>query len=191
MTGRAADDWEARWSARQTALESVLGTAEPIVGHANIPLGAPDWTGGADLLYFKQHIDGVVAVTADLIGMKEHRRNIQGSYELAICHRNDDSAGPGLISWLANYTLEAVLEPGQTMSISGAVPEGSSIAGLLFFDYARMRVRGERCGLLLCIGITEDELARCRAGYRTEVENRLKGSSIYPYTDWHRSSSLR
>jgi len=49
-----------------------------------------------------------------------------------------------------------------------------------------MAVRGRKAGLLLCIGITADELAACRKGRNVEVEQALKEAGVYPYTDLHR-----
>jgi hypothetical protein len=77
------------------------------------------------------------------------------------------------------------------MDIGSATPEGSTIAALLFLEYARFNVRGKKAGLLLCIGITADELAACRKGRRADVEEALKKAGIYPYTDLYRRSVLK
>ena len=147
-----------------------------------------DAGGAADIIYFKQKIPGVIATTCELIGNDEQVPNTLGNYELAVCHRNDEKWGPSVICRLAHYTLEAQLEPGHTMDIASAVPEGSSIAGFLFQEFGRFEVRGRKAGLLLCLGITADELAACRAGGRAEIEKRLRDEDIYPYTDLWRSS---
>lgn len=108
-----------------------------------------------------------------------------------ICHRDDEDWGPNLISRLAYYTLEEKLEPGETMDIGPAAPDGSTIAALLFLEYARFKVRGKKAGLLLCIGITADELKMCRKGRRADVEQALKKARVYPYTDLYRQSVLK
>jgi hypothetical protein len=60
---------------------------------------------------------------------------------------------------------------------------------LLFLDYARFTVQDAPAGLLLCIGITKDELKLCRKGEGEAVLARLKDSGIYPYTDWQRDGT--
>ena len=175
------------------AFESVLGPSHELVGHATIPfsLGA-DIGGAADVVYFRRHIPGVVCVTSELIGNTDQHRNGLGHYELVICHLDDDEAewGSNIISRLAYYTLDAALDPGDTMGVESAVPEGSAIAALLFSEYARFGVRGQPAGLLLCMGITADELEACRAGRTQYVESRLKSKGVYPYTALGRTSVL-
>lgn len=191
MADKASDDWQVRWDTRVAAIEGVLGKSDDVVGHAMIPfhLGA-DLGGAADVIYFRKHVPGVVAVTSELIGCDEQVPNQLGNYELMICQRDDVEWGAGIISQLAHYTLRAELNPGETMDIGPATPEGSTIATLLFFDYARFEVRGRQAGLLLCVGITEDELKACRKGRRAEVEAALKSAGVYPFTDLFRKSVL-
>ncbi len=174
------------------AIERVLGGSEDVVGHAAIPFQFGSEMGGAaDIVYFRHHIPGRVSVTCELIGCGEQVPNDLGNYELMICHRDDEEWGPDLISKLAYYALEAELKPGDTMDIGPAAPEGSTIAALLFLDYGRFEVRGEKAGLLLCIGVTADEVAACQNGRRGEVEQALKKASVYPYTDLYRQSVLK
>jgi hypothetical protein len=186
------NEWQEWWDARVAAIEAVLGKSEDTVGHAVVPFqfGA-EMGGAADVIYFRQHIPGPCSVTSELIGCEDQVANRLGNYELMICHRDDDEWGADLISRLAYYTLEAELSPGDTMEIGAATPQGSSIAPLLFLSYARFEVRGKKAGLLLCIGITADELDTCRNGRRAEVEQALKKTGIYPYTDLYRQSVLQ
>ncbi len=191
MADESPDEWQMWWDARVAAIEGVLGKADGMVGHALIPfhLGA-DLGGAADVICFRKHVSGVVAVTSELIGFGEQVPNQLGNYELMICQRDDVEWGASIISRLAHYTLQAALNPGDTMEIGSAVPEGSTVTALLFFDYTRFKVRGRRAGLLLCIGITGDELKVCRAGRRVEVEEALKSAGVYPFTELTRKSVL-
>ncbi len=191
MSDEPSDSWQVWWDARVMAIEDVLGKSENIVGHAVIPfhLGA-DLGGAADIIYFRHHVPGRISVTAELIGCEDQVPNDLGNYELMICHRDDERWGPSLICRLAYYTLEAELKPGDTMDIGPAAPEGSTIVALLFLEYARFKVRGKKAGLLLCLGITADELAVCRQGQCAEVERALKKEGVYPYTDLYRKSVL-
>jgi len=170
------------------ALKSVLGDPDGLVLHAVIPwqLG-----GQADVLCFRKHLPGRVAVTCELLGEEGQIESDLGTYELMIAHRDDDDWGPNVIARLARYTCDARLDPGDTMEIGPAAPKGSTIAGFLFCEYARFTFRGQDAGLLLCLGITADELDRCRNGGRDEVLTALKAAGVYPYTDLSRPTVLR
>ena len=185
------DEWELWWNARVAAMASVLGKPDDMIGHGVIPFhfGA-EMGGAADIVYFRQHVSGVVYATSELIGCDEQLSNNQGNYELMICHRDDEEWGENIIGQLAHYTLEAVLNPGETMDIGPATPDGSTIAALLFCDYGRFTVRDRDAGLLLCLGITESELGACRDGNRERVELALRAADVFPFTDLYRASVL-
>jgi hypothetical protein len=185
------DEWTLWWDARVAAMESILGKSADTVGHGVIPFqfGA-EMGGAADIVYFRNHLDGVVAATSELIGCDDQLQNDQGNYELMICSRDDDEWGPDIICQLAHYTLESVLNPGETMDIGPAAPDGSTIAAFLFCDYGRFKVRDRPAGLLLCLGITAQELSECRSGNRTQVESAIKDAGVYPFTDLFRKSVL-
>ncbi len=185
------DEWSLWWDARLAAMETILGKPENIVLHGMIPfdLGA-EMGGTPDLVYFHEHLDGVVSATAELIGCDDQIRNSQGNYELMICTREDKEWGDNIISQLAHYTLESELNPGDTIDIGPATPEGSTIEAFLFCDYGRFTVRDQDAGLLLCMGITGDELAECRAGNRLDVEAALNAAGVFPFTDLFRKSVL-
>jgi hypothetical protein len=185
------DDWKLWWDSRVAALEGVLGKSDDMVRHSPLPFELGAEVGGlADVVCFRNHIDGIIATTCDLIGNDDQLPNEQGNYELAIGQRVDDEWGPHIISQLAHYTFQAVLNPGETMEIGPATPEGSTIAAFLFCDYGRFQVRGRKAGLLLCIGLTATELAACLDGRRAEVESALKNAGVYPCTDLFRDSVL-
>lgn len=185
------DDWTLWWDARLAALESILGKSHDTVGHGTIPfhLGA-DLGGTADIVYFHNHVDGIVSATAELIGNADQIPNSMGNYELVICSREHDDWGENIIGQLAHYTLETALEPGQTMDIGTAVPDGSTISAFLFCDYGRFTVREQNAGLILCIGITANELKECQTGGGEYVERLLKSNGVFPFTDLHRRSVI-
>jgi len=182
------DDWQKMWNARQGALTSVLGKTDGKVLHALVPFHLG---GQADVICFRDHISGQVAATCELLGEPAQKQNQLGTYELMIAHRGDNEWGPNIISKLARYTCDARLEPGHTMEIGPVVPPGSAIAAFLFTDYARFKIKGENAGLLLCLGITADELKACRSGKRDDVFARLKRAGVYPYTDLFRNSMMQ
>jgi len=183
------DEWSRLWAARKTVLELALGPATDKVFHALVPL---QLGGSADVLEFPQHTSGSTYVTADLVGDSGQPENSLGQYELMICTRQRDDWAPNLISRLATYTLESVLEPFETMDIGSAVPPGSTVTALLFIEpdlpSNEYLVAGQRCGLLLCLGITPSELQACFEGRVGEVLAALKAKGIFPHTDLHRES---
>ena len=138
------DDWERLRDARLAALQSVLGPyddkniiASPIPFYLD---------GGADVVIFRNHLPGLVYVTADLIGDDRSRPNKLGQYELMICLREDADWAPRLLSWLAKYTIDAVVSPGDTMDIAPGLSQPTRISQFLFVPYAEVTVDGKRAG---------------------------------------------
>ncbi len=187
--GESHEQWDKWWNARAEAMEAVLGEMDGEVLHAVIPfqLGI-DRGGAADVVSFSKSLDGIAYVTSELIGMDNQAPGELGNYELMICHRTASDWGPRVIRLLAHYTLDTPLNPGDTMDIGEVTPEGSTIAAMLFLEYARFKVLGRDAGLLLCIGITQDELDVKAEQGSSVVEQRLKERDVYPYTDLNRQS---
>ncbi len=183
---------EELWNMRMQALEKLYGRPEEYVGHAPIPFFLGNSVGGAtDIVYFDNHINGRLSVTADLIGRKDQRKSKLGHYELAIVHRDkEEQWGPNAISKLAYYTLEAILQPGETMDVGEVAPEQSSIDAFMFFDYGRFQILNQDCGVLLCMGITKEEKEACFEGREDAVIRALKEKNIFPYTDIQRESVI-
>ncbi len=187
----ADDSWQAWWDARVAALTQLFGPMDEMVGHAVISLDyGADIGGAADVIYFKHHISGVLSVTCDLVGRDDQVQSTLGNYELAICSPTDEPWGGNVIARLANYTLHTALNPGETMDIGSAVPEGANVAAFLFQEYGRFTIKGRSAGVLLCIGITSDELALCREGQAERVVDALREHAVYPFTDLYRESVL-
>ena len=183
------DEWTLWWDAHIEALERILGPCHEMIGHATIPFDiGSDLSGAADIVYFHKHIDGIVSVTSELIGRDDQQHTQLGNYELAVAHRDDSDWGPDIISQLAHYTCESAINPNETMGIGEATPDGSTIAALLFSDYGRFKVRGRECGLLMCTGITAEELRVCRNGDTELVLNALRDQYVYPFTDLARDT---
>lgn len=183
----ADDDWQKMWDARLASLESEFGKSEEEIATSATPIYLG---GGADVLTFKDHIDGFVYITAGLIGNGSQKKTDLGEYELMICARNENDWMPTLLSQLAPYTFEAALNPGDTMNIGPAMPAGSTISALLYVPYREFKVNDIDAATLLCIGITEQELQHCSANGHTDVLAELKAKGIYPFTDPNRESVL-
>lgn len=179
--------WERHWKARLLALESVLGPSDGTVLHSAIPFHLD---GKADVVCFHKHVDGVVYSTADLIGDDRSRPNLLGQYELLIATKADEAWAPSLISWLAKYTIHEVLQPWDSMEIGLALPKPTDLTTLLFVPYGQIEVGKKAANLLLCLGITADEIAFCRESDCDLLLDRLKSEGHYPFTDLKRASVL-
>ena len=186
--GESEDKW---WNARMAALHAILGPSENMVFHALQPL----YLGGfADVVEFRQHVPGSTYVTSDMIGESGQLPSSLGNFELMICTREKSDWAANIISKLAKYTLEAVLEPGQTMDIGPAAPKGSTVVAFLFAELEttpKLTVNGLESGLLLCVGILPDELDVCMKEGSTRIFELLKKEKVFPYTDLNRDSVLK
>jgi hypothetical protein len=149
-----------------------------------------DAGGLADVVQFRNHINGTIYATCDLMGRGDQIANGLGTYELAICHRSSEDWGAGIVAPLAYYTLDAQLEVGHTMDLGPSAAKGSRITALMFEDFARFEFMGQPAGVLVGIGITSDELSACHAGQRDRVVKALKSKGVYPFTDLDRRSVL-
>ena len=133
----------------------------------------------------------MLSQSLQLIGCDEQVQNDLGNYELMICHRDEEPWGANIISRLAHYTLEAKLNPGDTMDI-GPLHQRDRPSRLFSTSTTqRLRFSDVEAGLLLCMGITADELAACRTGRREDVEKALRAAKVYPFTDLFRKSVLK
>lgn len=181
------DDWEVLWHARKEALEQVLGPTDGSVYHAAYPF----YLGGeADVLVFKDHVRGLAYVTASLIGDDSALPNERGEYELMICLRREADWAPNLVSRLAMYTRDAILESGDTMDIASALPQPTQLTAFLYVHYSSISVAGSNAGILLCIGITADELAHAKQHGSDALVKILKTAGVFPFTELSRASVL-
>jgi hypothetical protein len=182
-------EWQKIWDARKAALTQVLGQPSNMELHAVVPF----FLGGfADVLAFPDYVPGVTYVTAEMTGEDAGQRPASlGNYELMICARQELPKAGDLISKLARYTCDAELEAGQTMDL-GTYFEDSTIRALLFAsprdEPIRFEFLGQRYGLLLCIGVTSDELAFGRSKGTGKLLTLLKQNGVFPYTTPNRAS---
>jgi hypothetical protein len=176
-------EWEDTWDARIDALKPILGEPGEMVFHAAVPF---QLGGSADVVPFPKYVSGATYITAELTGEDAGQRpSSLGNYELMICTRQHLPQAANLISRLARYTCEAVLEPGQTMDIAAFFGD-STIRALLFANPGEEPLHfeffGKRYSLLLCIGITGEELAFARSQGTGKLLALLKQNRVFPYT---------
>ena len=187
-----AEIWRTTWAARQAALSDLFGPPDPEVLHSSPPLSQG---GSADVLTFRGYVSGVTYVTADLTGMPEGDEVSQtpssiGNYELMMCTRSPVPwAAPGLAE-LARYTLNGVVEAGDTMHV-GSIAE-SSLEYVAFatpdLGGKQFAFLGRSYGLLLAVGITDAEFRVAQAEGTDALIARLRDAGVLPYTDPGRAS---
>ena len=174
----------------QENIERILGKADNIVLHSAVPFKyGYEMDGRADVYQYRNHINGVVYVTGDLIGQKQ-KASDAGKYELMICHRTDQKWGPNLISALSYYTLDSSINSGETMDIGGFASSENTVKAIIFDKYAGFNIGLKKFGLMLVLGITEDELEWKRRYGGSKLIEELKAKNIYPFTDLMRKSIL-
>jgi hypothetical protein len=174
---------------RREALSKLLGPADEAVMTPAVPI----YLGGsAEVLTFRGYVKGVTYVTAGLTGGVAdvpQVPNRKGEYELMICTPTEEPRAAKLISMLSRYTLEAELNPGETM---GCPPiSGSEIKALLFAEpevRGPFELRGKQYGLLLCVGITGPELDGAMKGSSEELLAAMKQENVFPFTDFARKT---
>jgi hypothetical protein len=177
------------WDARIEALIPILGKPLDVVYHSHLPIHLG---GFADVLAFPSFVPGMTYVTADLTGGDVGQlANSLGTYELMVCLKEELTRAADLISRLARYTCEAVLGPGHTMDLPDFF-NGSVIRALLFAVPGETPLQfsfgGKTYGLLLCVGITEAELAFKNANGASRLVALLKERGVFPYTILQRES---
>jgi Suppressor of fused protein (SUFU) len=185
------DDWQRVWESRLEALEGILGESTHEVYSPIVPFYLCDI---AAVLTFPHHVPGFTHVTADLTDNEtDQKPNSLGNYELMICTRSDVPAARTLISRLARYTCDELLEPNDTMDIKSFFGD-ATIRALLFTHPSEgpvhFQLAGRQCGLLLCIGITEDELAFKQANDCAALLAKLRAAGVFPYTIPGRASLI-
>lgn len=186
------ENWTRLWNARVAALSQIFGKPADSVYHPDVPFQFREHGGAADVVAFPNHIPGTVFVTAEMTGRDVGQIPASlGNYELAICTKKFLPGAAEIISRLAAYTCEAVLNPGETMSL-GNILKNSAITALLFTTFGdamkTFSFNDKRYGILLCIGITSNELKFVMENGSEKLLNLLKKNKIFPYTLFDRSS---
>jgi len=172
----------------QEKIEQILGKPESIVIHAHVPFHLGYNAGGrADVFLYKNHLDGIVYITGDLIGQKQ-KSSDAGNYEFMVAHKTDNEWGSNLISNLSYYTLDASINSGETMDIGAYASPENTVKAIVFDKYSTFRIGFKKYGLMLIIGITEDELEWAKRNSGSKLIEKLKEEDIYPITDLKRKS---
>lgn len=178
--------WEQIWNARMAGMSSILGRPADTVFHATVPFEFRDAGGTADVVPFPDYVPGMTYVTSELTGSDVGQiPNSHGHYELVICCRQNLPEAADFISRLACYTCDDVIEAGQTMDIGDFFGD-STLRAMVFSHLSSDRVNfsflGGRYTLILCVGITAEELKFAHSHGTDELLVLLKKHGVFPYT---------
>lgn len=197
-------DQEQLWYDQKTRfMEARLGREHDMVMHAIVPFAI----GGAlDLYYYPNGIAGTGVATKELSPLPGEGpyNDVQGNYELVMFTREplnlDEAANPRsafgrihelistTLNWLALYSQQAMLNPGDTVSF----PEDFETVGghcFLLDDYGGVgNEPADRFGLLLVMQIFPSELQFAQEHGTAELIKRLKARGFYPYSDLEREA---
>ena len=127
----------------------------------------------------------VTYVSWDLFGHERQKRGTVGRYELmAVC--DDARWCADVLTKVGRLGLIELLEPGDTFDIGAWVGADVLLQGIIFEEALSTELRysdgAERCGLLLCIGVTRPELEYARTRGVPMLVERLQRAGIYPRT---------
>ena len=174
----------------QEFVRESLGEPLDIVHHSVVPfnLGYENG-GGADVYMFKRTDGYICYVTGDLIGQGQ-KESDAGNYEFVIIMPENEEWGTKLISSLAYYTLDASINSYETMDL-GDFGKEIGLTSILFNVIATKNINGKSIGLMLIVGITNDELNWKLNNSGKELVDILSDKNIYPRTIPNRKSVIK
>lgn len=193
------EQYDKDYEEKQQGLEAVLGSMHELVGHAIIPFAIG---GSVDMYYFLQHIKGTGFATMELLDPEGNgpKPNRLGTYELVAFTKEPYAANEvpvafnlierricELFTTIANYSFDAVLNPGETCE----VPTGDEENRCIIFDNylpgnKTFNIGNRKHHLLLCIEIFRSEMNFARKKGSAALLSLLKQKGFYPYSDLDR-----
>jgi len=139
----------------------------------------------------------------ELIGPdgKGPKPNRLGTYELVMCTcrpRNDQNENfrkvEGriniILTSLANYSFQTVINPNETAELPGENPSDTSYIVFDKFDTRGIPFEFKKYGLLLAVEVHKSELEYARANGTAELIKKLRTAGVYPYSDIDRAPVL-
>lgn len=206
--------WSKYYDVKKTAIETILGPMDDVVGHSIIPF---DVGGALDMYYFSSCMPGTVFCSMELIdpdGEGPIPSSI-GTYELVSCtkHKNTGTTKETLeerkkrieddrithfekihhrmcetMTTLACYSFETMLNPKETCEVP--VGDGKDIRCLIFDDFnsdvTAFKIEEKTHGLLLCIEVFRSEMEYAMEHGCEKILAKLKSANAYPYSDLDR-----
>jgi len=194
------EQYDLDYRLKEEGLEAVLGKMYNMVGHAIIPFPVG---GAVDMYYFLEHIPGTGFATMELLDPNGNgpKPNDIGTYELVaftklLYNKNEGTQTSfdiierricGIFTVIGNYSLDAILNPGQTCEI----PDDKSETKYLIFDLYQPEGKEFKIGerkhhLLLCIEIFKNEIEFAWKNGGDQLLKKLKDAGHYPYRDLDR-----
>jgi hypothetical protein len=175
------------FDARINALTTEFGEIKNVL-QAGIPFQLGYDAGGLPNIYFfENHIEGLVSITGNLIGEKQPPSDA-GNYELMLITKDKNDFLIQLLQNLSFYTMDASINSGDTMDLPLYNQIDTNICAVIFDCYKHFKISNKKCGVMVMIGITQEELDFRNQHGGSQLLNELKKSKIYPYFDVNRES---
>src|SRR5258707_9911056 len=123
----------------------------------------------------------VTYVTCELAVRKEQHSASFGRYE-AMITCDDERWAHLILTKIGQMSLRSAFDHGHTVDISKMVSRKCPLKGLVTEEFARVRIGGQRYGILRVHGVTRSELKVAMESGSDKVLERLKNAGIYPRT---------
>lgn len=195
------EEYEIDYELKTQGLENIFGPMFNIVGHAVIPFAIG---GSVDMYYFKEHVNGTVFATMELIEPDGTGPipNDFGTYELVAFTKEHYDATNELSSFnlierrmcsiftsIGHYSRDAVLNPKDTIEIPNENGDNYYLVLDNYQSKGKVFMIGNKSHhLLLCIQIFKSEMGFAIQNGSEKLLSLLKKHGFYPYSDLDRPS---
>jgi hypothetical protein len=132
----------------------------------------------------------ITYISCELAVREDQRTGRIGPYEL-MTHCDDEQWVRSVISSVGRMTLDELFESAHTLDIGGWVKKSAPLQGIFFEEFACVRIKGKKHGILRCMGITRDEMEFAQSEGLGPLLMRLMKAGVYPNTMTRRKSVLR
>jgi len=129
----------------------------------------------------------VTYVSCELAVRKEQQHGRSGPFELMVTC-DDERWVRKVLTNIGQMSLESVLEHGHTVDVSAIIDSECKIKGVVLEEFARVRIKWRKHGILRCHGVTMPELEFAMKFGTNELLNEFKRTGVYPNTSIHRDS---
>ncbi|MEM6672027.1 MAG: hypothetical protein AAF726_04245 [Planctomycetota bacterium] len=120
--------------------------------------------------------------TCELAVSPDQKRGALGPFEL-VMSVNDRGFAHAVLTALGGISLDAVLEPGDTIDVSGVVDDDCPITGIALELEEELEIDGRPYSILRCIGLTSRQLRRAQRKGAARVCKELAAAGRAPQID--------
>src|SRR5215831_1103300 len=129
----------------------------------------------------------VTYISCELAIRDEQLPSGVGRYELMMTCSNENWCR-SILSNIGRMTLGEAFSLGHTLDIEAWVGKRARIQGVIFEEFASVRIGRKQFGILSCHGVTRPELKFARENGGAALLLLLKKAGVYPMTDLKRKT---